>query len=110
MTPQHRDTKRRAIATIRAAIHASLDMLVSFRHKSSLYDPETKSSRHTFSLNGVPFRTGWYDAEYYSFLDPTLSECSPLTPHELNLLIWWLENDDTVVDVEAPSPRQYLGE
>ena len=110
MTPhQKQDTKRRALATIRAAIHASLDRLVSFRHKSSIYDPETKSSCHTFSLNGVPFKTGWYDAEYYSFLNPTLPDTSALTEHELNLLAWWLEQDDTEVDAEAPAPRQYLG-
>lgn len=107
--PQKQDTKRRALATIRAAIHASLNTLISFRFKSSLYDPESKASRHTFSLNGVPFKTGWYDAEYYSFLDPTLPETSALTVQELNLLAWWLENDDTEVDVEAPAPRQYLG-
>ena len=110
MTPQHRDTKRRALATIKGAIHASLDRLVSFRHKSSLYDPETKSSCHTFSLNGVPFKTGWYDAEYYSFLNPTLPDTSALTVEELSLLAWWIEQDDTMVDVEAPAPRQYLGE
>ena len=107
--PQKQDTKRRALATIRAAIHASLNTLISFRFKSSLYDPESKASRHTFSLNGVPFKTGWYDAEYYSFLNATLPETSALTVQELNLLAWWLENDDTEVDAEAPAPRQYLG-
>ena len=106
---QKQDTKRRALATIKGAIHASLDRLVSFRHKSSLYDPESKSSRHTFSLNGVPFKTGWYDAEYYSFLNPTLPDTSALTVEELSLLAWWLEQDDTEVDAEAPAPRQYLG-
>ena len=109
MTPQQQDTKRRALATIQAAIHASLNSLISFRHTSTLLDPETKYSRHTFSLNGVPFRTGWYDAEYYGFLDVTLRETSALTMQELRLLVWWLENDDTVVDAEAPAPRQYLG-
>ena len=110
MTPhQKQDTKRRALATIRAAIHASLNTLISFRFKSSIYDPESKASRHTFSLNGVPFMTGWYDAEYYSFLNPTLPDTSALTVEELNLLAWWLENDDTEVDAEAPAPRQYLG-
>ena len=109
MTPQQQDTKRRAIATIQAAIHASMNSLISFRHISTLLDPETKYSRHTFSLNGVPFRTGWYDAEYYGFLDVTLRETSALTIQELRLLVWWLENDDTVVDADAPAPRQYLG-
>ena len=109
MTPQQRDTKRRALATIQAAIHASLCSLISFRHISTLLDPETKYSRHMFSLNGVPFRTGWYDAEYYGFLDATQSETSALTIQELKQLVWWLENDDTVVDAEAPAPRQYLG-
>jgi hypothetical protein len=109
MTPQQQDTKRRVLATIQAAIHAPAPGLISFRHTSTLLDPETKYSRHMFSLNGVPFRTGWYDAEYYGFLDATLPETSALTTQELHLLVWWLENDDTVVDAEAPAPRQYLG-
>ena len=107
--PQKQDTKRRALATIRAAIHASLNTLISFRFKSSLYDPESKASRHTFSLNGVPFKTGWYDAEYYSFLNPTLTDTSTISIEELKLLEWWIERDDTEVDREAPAPRQYLG-
>lgn len=109
MTPQQQDIKRRALATIQAAIHASLCTLISFRHKSTLLDPETKYSRHMFSLNGVPFRTGWYDATYYGFLDATQPATSVLTTQELHLLVWWLENDDTVVDADAPAPRQYLG-
>lgn len=109
MTPQQHITKRRALATIQAAIHASLNTLISFRHISTLLDPETKYSRHTFSLNGVPFRTGWYDASCYGFLDATQPATSVLTMHELKQLVWWLENDDTVVDAEAPAPRQYLG-
>lgn len=109
MTPQQQDTKRRALATIQAAIHASLCSLISFRHISTLLDPETKYSRHTFSLNGVPFRTGWYDAEYYGFLDATQPETSALTTQELHQLVWWLENDDTVVDADTLAPRQYLG-
>lgn len=106
---QKQDTKRRALATIQAAIHASLNSLISFRHISTLLDPETKYSRHTFSLNGVPFRTGWYDAAYYGFLDATQPATSALTTQELKTLVWWLENDDTVVDADAPAPRQYLG-
>ena len=109
MTPQQRDTKRRALATIQAAIHAPAPRLISFRHISTLLDPETKYSRHTFSLNGVPFRTGWYDASCYGFLDATQPETSVLTTQELKQLVWWLENDDTEVDAEAPAPRQYLG-
>ena len=108
-TVEQHITKRRAIATIRAAVHADLNTLISFRHTSTLLDPVTKASRHAFSLNGVPFRTGWYDATYYGFLDPTTTETSALSTQDLHLLLWWLENDDTVVDQEAPAPRQYLG-
>ena len=107
---QKQETKSRALATIRAAIHGNfLNGIVSFRHKKSFFDSEIKAFRHTFSLNGVPFKTGWYDAEYYSFLNPTLTDTSTISIEELKLLEWWIERDDTEVDREAPAPRQYLG-
>jgi hypothetical protein len=103
------DTKQRVLATVRTAINTPAPRLISFKHLSTVTDKLLGSAaRYEFEVNGVHFKTGWADTEYYSFVDVGPAETSALTIQDLKLLLWWLEEGDTYVVEQVREPYQYL--
>lgn len=89
--------KAAIVKTVKTAISTPAPRLVEFRHLSTLVDKELDQACYGFSVNGVLFKTGWADIEYYSFID-VHPETSALSIHDLKLLLWWLEQPDTKVN------------
>ena len=90
-------TKASIIKTVKSAIFTPAPRLVEFRHLSTVTDEEMDQACYGFEVNGVLFKTGWADTEYYGFID-THPETSALTIQDLKLLLWWLEQGDTKIN------------
>lgn len=103
-----RELKSRAIATVRAAIKADAPKLVSFRPLGAYECVDANAAHHEFEVNGVHFKTGRPDKECYRFPEVG-SETTTLDEHNMDLLLWWLEQEDTQVMLPDPKPYQYLG-
>lgn len=103
-----RELKSRAIATVRAAIKADAPKLVSFRHLGTFECLDANAAHYEFEVNGVPFKTGQADKECYCFPEAG-SETTALDECNMDLLLWWLEQEDTRVMLPDPEPYQYLG-
>ena len=103
------DTKQRVLATVRTAINTPAPRLISFKHIDNVTNEELGPvARYEFEVNGVHFKTGWADTEYYSFLDVGPAETSALTIQDLKLLLWWLEEGDTKVVERVREPYHHL--
>lgn len=97
-------TKAAIVKTVKSAINTPAPRLVEFRHLSTLVDEELDQACYGFAVNGVLFKTGWADSEYYSFIEAH-PETSALTIQDLKLLLWWLEQGDTKVNKSTQAKR-----
>jgi hypothetical protein len=86
--------KKAFIELVKTAIEACKPDLVEFRHTSTLLDEETNCACYGFTVNGVLFKTGWADTEYYSFVD-LHPNTAALSIQDLKLILWWLKEEDT---------------